>query len=217
MAYVSQDDKAKLAPAIKKVLNKYGMKGSISIRHHSTLVVTLQSGAIQFDHSHGDGYTQVNVYHIDSHYEGHAKSFLLELLAAMKGPNYFNNDDAMTDYFHRSHYTDINIGKWNKPYFLQDLHKPKKAKVAKKASKTVVKASKTTSFNGWTPEVIQGSKSITVPKSFTIADKDTAEDLARMNDKELDKVVDRLVDSYPTLAELLMSRIGYAMLDKDGI
>ena len=217
MAYVSQDDKAKLAPQIKKVLNKYGMKGSISIRHHSTLVVTLQSGAIQFDHSHGDGYTQVNVYHIDSHYEGHAKSFLLELLAAMKGPNYFNNDDAMTDYFHRSHYTDINIGKWNKPYFLQDLHKPKKAKVAKKASKTVVKASKTTSFNGWTPEVIQGSKSITVPKSFTISDKDTAEDLARMNDKELDKVVDRLVDSYPTLAELLMSRIGYAMLDKDGI
>jgi len=217
MAYVSQDDKAKLAPQIKKVLNKYGMKGSISIRHHSTLVVTLQSGAIQFDHSHGDGYTQVNVYHIDSHYEGHAKSFLLELLAAMKGPDYFNNDDAMTDYFHRSHYTDINIGKWNKPYFLQDLHKPKKAKVAKKTSKTVVKASKTTSFNGWTPEVIQGSKSITVPKSFTISDKDTAEDLARMNDKELDKVVDRLVDSYPTLAELLMSRIGYAMLDKEGI
>ena len=217
MAYVSQKDKAKLAPQIKKVLNKYGMKGSISIRHHSTLVVTLQSGAIQFDHSHGDGYTQVNVYHIDSHYEGHAKAFLLELLAAMKGPDYFNNDDAMTDYFHRSHYTDINIGKWNKPYFLQDLHKPKKAKVAKKASKTVVKASKTTSFNGWTPEVIQGSKSIKVPESFTIVDKDTAEDLARMNDKELDKVVDRLVDSYPTLAELLMSRIGYAMLDKDGI
>ena len=217
MAYVSQKDKAKLAPEIKKVLSKYGMKGSISIRHHSTLVVTLQSGAIQFDHSHGDGYTQVNVYHIDSHYEGHAKAFLLELLAAMKGPDYFNNDDAMTDYFHRSHYTDINIGKWNKPYFLQDLHKPKKAKVAKKASKTVVKASKTTSFNGWTPKVIQGSKSIKVPESFTITDGDTAEDLARMNNKELDKVIDRLVDSYPTLAETLMSRIGYAMLDKEGI
>ena len=217
MAYVSQDDKAKLAPAIKKVLNKYGMKGSISIRHHSTLVVTLQSGAIQFEHSHGDGYTQVNVYHIESHYEGHAKSFLLELLAAMKGPSYFNNDDAMTDYFHRSHYTDINIGKWNKPYFLQDLHKPKKAKVAKTASKKPIKASKTTSFNGWTPEVIQGSKSIKLPTNSTITDGDTAEDLARMNNKELDKVVDRLVDSYPTLAELLMSRIGFAMLDKEGL
>ena len=217
MAYVSQEDKKALAPAIKKVLNKYGMKGSISIRHHSTLVVTLQSGAIQFEHSHGDGYTQVNVYHIESHYEGHAKAFLLELLAAMKGPSYFNNDDAMTDYFHRSHYTDINIGKWNKPYFLQDLHKPKKAKVAKTASKKPIKASKTTSFNGWTPEVIQGSKSIKLPINSTITDGDTAEDLARMNNKELDKVVDRLVDSYPTLAELLMSRIGFAMLDKEGL
>ena len=210
MAYVSQEDKAKLAPQIKKVLNKYGMKGSISIRHHSTLVVTLQSGAIDFkDYSHGDGYIQVNTYHIDSHYTGKAKAFLTELLAAMKGPDYFNNDDAMTDYFHRSHYTDINVGKWNKPYFLQNT--------VKKASKKPTKVSKTASFNGWTPKVIQGSKSIKVPESFTISDKDTAEDLARMNDKELDKVVDRLVDSYPTLAELLMSRIGYAMLDKEGI
>ena len=208
MAYVSQQDKAKLAPQIKKVLNKYGMKGSISIRHHSTLVVTLQSGAIQFDHSHGDGYTQVNVYHIDSHYEGHAKAFLLELLAAMKGPGWFDKSDAMTDYFHIKHYCDINVGKWNKPYFLQNT--------VKKASKKPTKASKTASFNGWTPKVIQGSKSIKVPESYTISDKDTAEDLARMNDKELDKVVDRLVDSYPTLAELLMSRIGYAMLDKEG-
>ena len=210
MAYVSQEDKAKLAPQIKKVLNKYGMKGSISIRHHSTLVVTLQSGAIDFkDYSHGDGYIQVNTYHIATQYQGKAKAFLTELLAAMKGPDYFNNDDAMTDYFHRSHYTDINVGKWNKPYFLQNT--------VKKASKKPTKVSKTASFNGWTPKVIQGSKSIKVPESFTISDKDTAEDLARMNDKELDKVVDRLVDSYPTLAELLMSRIGYAMLDKEGI
>ena len=209
MAYVSQADKAKLAPEIKKVLSKYGMKGSISIRHHSTLVVTLQSGSIDFgEYTHGDGYIQVNTYHIESHYRGKAKSFLTELLAAMKGPDYFNNDDAMTDYFHRSHYTDINVGKWNKPYFLQT---PKKAAV--KTSK----ASKTASFNGWTPKVIQGSKSIKVPANSTITDGDTAEDLARMNNKELDKVIDRLVDSYPTLAETLMSRIGYAMLDKEGI
>ena len=215
MAYVSQEDKAKLAPEIKKVLSKYGMKGSISIRHHSTLVVTLQSGSIEFDHSHGDGYTQVNVYHIDSHYEGKAKAFLTELLAAMKGPDYFNNDDAMTDYFHRSHYTDINIGKWNKPYFMQ-VSKPKKTKAAKKASKTVVKASKTTSFNGWTPEVIQGSKSIKVPESFTIADGDTAEAVARMTLTEREKFVADMVSRYPTLADQLMSSIGYELMEKEG-
>jgi len=194
MAYVSQEDKAKLAPAIKKVLSKYGMKGSISIRHHSSLVVTLQSGSIDFkDYTHGDGYIQVNTYHIDSHYTGKAKNFLNELLAAMKGPNYFNNDDAMTDYFHRSHYTDINVGRWNKPYFLQNT--------AKKAPK----------------KPVQASKGITVPANATFSNKDTAEDIARMNNVELDQVVDRLVDSYPTLAETLMSRIGYAMMEKEGI
>ena len=118
MAYVSQATKAELAPTIKAVLKKYNMKGSISVKHHSSLVVNVQSGPIDFDHSHGDGYSQVNVYHIESQWTGVAQSFLTELLAAMKGPNYFNNDDAMTDYFHRSHYTDINLGKWNKPYEL---------------------------------------------------------------------------------------------------
>lgn len=210
MAYVSQQDKAKLAPQIKKVLNKYGMKGSISIRHHMSLVVTLQSGSIDFkDYSHGDGYIQVNVYHIENQYQGKAKAFLTELLAAMKGPDWFDKSDAMTDYFHIKHYCDINIGRWNKPYFLQNT--------AKKAPKKPAKASKTKSFNGWTPEVIQGSRGVKVPVNFTMSDKDTAEDLARMNTIELDRVVDRLVDSYPTLADALMSRIGYAMLDKEGV
>ena len=118
MAYVSQADKKALAPAIKAVLNKYGMKGSIRVRHHSTLVVTVKSGAIDFsEYMRGDAYIDVNPYWIDTHYSGIARDFLNELLEAMKGPNYFNNDDAMTDYFSRSHYTDITIGTaWNKPY-----------------------------------------------------------------------------------------------------
>ena len=37
MAYVSQADKARISTTIKKVLSKYGMKGSISIRNHSTV------------------------------------------------------------------------------------------------------------------------------------------------------------------------------------
>jgi len=117
MAYVSQADKAKLAPAIKAVLKKYNIKASISVRHHSTLVVTIKSGNINFD-MNGDSYAQVNTYWIDTHYEGVARNFLNELKAAMEGPSFYNNDDAMTDYFNRSHYTDINIGQWNKPYAL---------------------------------------------------------------------------------------------------
>ena len=188
MAYVSQKDKAKLAPQIKKVLSKYGMKGSISIRHHMSLVVTIQSGSIEFDHSHGDGYTQVNVYHIDSHYEGKAKNFLTELLAAMKGPDWFDKSDIMTDYFHVSHYCDINIGKWNKPYFLQ-VSKPKKTKAAKKTSKKVLDTSIS----------------------------ESAEAVARMTLTEREKFVADIVSRYPTLADQLMSSIGYELMEKEGI
>ncbi len=112
MAHVSQADKAKLAVGIKAVLKKYNVKGSIAVRHHSTLVVTVKSGNIDF----GGDNIDVNVYWIDQHYTGVARRFLNELHKAMMGPDWFCNDDAMTDYFHRSHYCDIRIGNWQRPY-----------------------------------------------------------------------------------------------------
>ena len=48
MAYISQEDKKALAPAIKAVLKKYGVKGSIAINHHSSLVVNIKSGVLDF-------------------------------------------------------------------------------------------------------------------------------------------------------------------------
>jgi|TARA_B110000495_G_scaffold194515_1_gene200962 hypothetical protein len=113
MAYISQKDKKELAPAIKAVLKKYNMKGSIGIRNYSTLVVNLKEGSLNLGNI-----GSINVYWIEDHFRGIAKNFLNELLVAMKGPNYYNNDDSMTDYYDRSHYTDINVGKWNKPYIL---------------------------------------------------------------------------------------------------
>ena len=124
MAYVSQEMKKELAPAIKAVLKKYRMKGSIAVNNHSTLEVNLSEGYVDCISKGerilglGGVSKNVNVYHIDEWYEGVAKNFLNELLNAMKGPKYFNNDDIMTDYFSRSHYTDINVGKWNKEFKL---------------------------------------------------------------------------------------------------
>ena len=121
MAYVSQEMKSELAPAIKTILKKYGLKGSLAVRNHSTLVLNVKSGKIDFDacSATGSHYNQVNVYHTDSHYTGKAKKFFAEVIAAMKGPKFFDHSDAMTDYFHCSHYIDINLGHWNKPYVLE--------------------------------------------------------------------------------------------------
>ena len=121
MAYVSQEMKRELAPAIKAICKKYGIKGSLAVRHHSTLVLNIKSGKIDFaKDSTSDNFNyQVNTYHTDSHYTGKAKKFFAEVIAAMKGPKFFDNSDAMTDYFHVSHYIDINLGTWNKPYVLE--------------------------------------------------------------------------------------------------
>jgi len=137
MAYVSQETKAKLAPTIKAVLKKYGIKGTLGVRHHSSLVLNLKEGALDLlgvAQKHNDmiaerrGETaypvgtslQVNEYHAATWArdvgEEIVANFYDELKAAMEGPDFFNEDDSMTDYFHRSHYIDINVGKWNKPY-----------------------------------------------------------------------------------------------------
>jgi hypothetical protein len=114
MAYISQADKKELAPAIKAVLKKYGMKGTISIRNHSSLVVTVKSGKLPFPEDH----IQVNTYWIDSNYKGKQKAFLNELLSAMMGDKWYDKSDIMTDYFNTAYYLDINIGRWDRPYEL---------------------------------------------------------------------------------------------------
>lgn len=111
MAYFSQEMKREKAPKIKKVLAKYKMKGSLSVRHHSTFVLNLKSGPIDF----GFINRQVNVYWIKENYSGVARDFLLEVLEAMNEGNH-DRSDSMTDYFDVGWYTDINIGKWDKPY-----------------------------------------------------------------------------------------------------
>lgn len=110
MAYMNQERKAKRMPAIKSVLKKYDMKGSVSVRNYSTLVDTLTSGPLDIGN--------VNEYWIDRHYahDPVARDFLLELKDAMLGDDYFDHSDSQTDYFHRSHYISIKAGKWNKPY-----------------------------------------------------------------------------------------------------
>lgn len=138
MAYVSQDLKAKLAPTIKSIMKKYGLKGSLAVRNHSTLVLNLKQGKIDFVENfiatdaakphagkmsadqvayiRKNQFLDVNTYWAHEHYSGKAKAALVELIAAMKGPDFFDHTDAQIDYFHVSHYIDINVGKWNKPY-----------------------------------------------------------------------------------------------------
>ena len=48
MAYFNQERKKAMAPKIKEILKKYGLKGSLAVRHHSTVVLNIRSGEIDF-------------------------------------------------------------------------------------------------------------------------------------------------------------------------
>ncbi len=136
MAYMNQERKAKIASLLKPVLNKYGVKGTLAVRNHSTIVLNIKSGAIdfiqnyletdrtslqyamaeeQYNHVYEKRYLDVNPYHYQNHFSGTAKKFLNEVMAAMNAGNH-DNSDIQTDYFDVGWYVDVNIGQWNKPY-----------------------------------------------------------------------------------------------------
>lgn len=123
MAYVSQEMKAKLAPQIKAICKKYGVKGSIAVRHHSTLVLNVKSGTLDFFEEFARGEDakkfgiQVNPYHYEKHFTGNSLKFLTEVFTAMNDGNH-DRSDIQTDYFDVGWYSDVNIGKWDNPYAL---------------------------------------------------------------------------------------------------
>ena len=139
MAYMSQENKAKIAPVVKAILKKYGVKGSLAVRNHSSLVLNIKSGPIDFvenfivtdsdksyaRHMEADQISylrekrsiDVNPYWYHEHFSGKAKKFLTEVFKAMNSGNH-DRSDAQVDYFDVGWYVDVNIGKWNQPYEL---------------------------------------------------------------------------------------------------
>ena len=137
MAYMNQDKKKALAPAVKAVLAKYNVKGTLGVNNYSTLVLNIKEGALDFIGAANadnkeladrrgttfyevkDNY-QVNPYYAHESTNKKVASFFKELVAAMNGKNStvknHDNSDIMTDYFDVGWYIDINVGSWNKPY-----------------------------------------------------------------------------------------------------
>lgn len=131
MAFMSQDKKKELAPVIKQVLKKYKLTGSLSIRNHSALVLTITGGPIDFiknaqevykdryneELAFNYDYADVNVHWAHEQYSGIAKEALEELIAALNVGNW-DKSDIYTDYFDVGWYIGIQIGKYDKAYQL---------------------------------------------------------------------------------------------------
>lgn len=135
MAYMSQERKAQIAPVVKSILKRYGIKGSLAVRDGSTLVLNIKSGTLDFIKNYNETvaaqpggfrlgspaitFLNINPYWYQEHFSNKViRKFLDEVFRAMNVGNH-DNSRAEIDYFDVGWYVDVNVGRWNKPYVLE--------------------------------------------------------------------------------------------------
>jgi len=138
MAYITQAQKKELAPGIKKVLKKYGIKGTISISNNIKLNVNLHEGRLDLIGEENNArriwaernrveFRAVGCFQIipsaaetREGLSSEVTAFYNELSAAMRGELWYDNSDPMTGYFDTAYYLQINVGKFDKTYRFDD-------------------------------------------------------------------------------------------------
>jgi len=120
MAYISKED----VQAIRQELKQQFPKWKFSVRKGSgslSVDVNILQGTASFE---GKDYAQVNQYWIKDHWQDEDdQKALVQINEIMHnapgragGRVYFDESDAMTDYFHTAFYTHLSIGQWDRKY-----------------------------------------------------------------------------------------------------
>ena len=139
MAHVSQDRKKGFQEKIKVINKKYGMKATLSVRDHMTIVLTIRSGAIDFVNDlqennrerydttvyecnkksiENSDFSLYSFSRVEDTFKGIACDYLTECFAVLLEGHY-NNSDSQRDYFDVAWYIDVNIGAdYTTPYEL---------------------------------------------------------------------------------------------------
>lgn len=132
MAYMNQQKKAVIKANLDKALKGTGVKFSLSVRNHMAISLNVKSAPVDFIKNFNDTVAQqpggfrtgspaekclqVNQYWYKEHFSGKALELLDKIVPAMYSADYYDNSDAMTDYFDTAYYVDISIGKYDKPF-----------------------------------------------------------------------------------------------------
>ncbi len=131
MAYISQERKAVIAAALKRVVPA-GWKYSLSIDHHSSLNFNLKSAPVDIighinevranEYEWGqpakpitDKYTCINHKWMERALKGDLLKTFERIVEALNGGNH-DNSDIQSDYFDVGWYVSVNVGKWDKPF-----------------------------------------------------------------------------------------------------
>ena len=85
------------------------------MRDYMEVRVAIMSSNIDFSDVLGKAsYKDLNPFYPEN-YGVHSK-LIAEIIEIAKGKDYYDRSDVMTDYFDVSHYINISIGKFDKPY-----------------------------------------------------------------------------------------------------
>ena len=121
MSYISTEDVKKIRVALK---NEFGKKLKFGVRKSAgghSVGVTIKSGTVDFsDIMRNNNFydqVQVNQYHLQN-YGVHKSLFekIVEIIKTAPSNKWYDNSDAMIDYFDVAFYFDLNVGDWNNPY-----------------------------------------------------------------------------------------------------
>ena len=124
MAHMNQAKKAKIAEALKEVMPK-DWKYSLSVFHHSTIVLTIRQAPINLikvfkgsDYFDPDTATHYNVnpYHYQKCIEDQEMIEQFKKIFDALNLGNWDRSDLMTDYFDVGHYVELCIGRWDKPF-----------------------------------------------------------------------------------------------------
>ena len=123
MAYMNQERKQALVAELRKVM-PVGWKYSVSVHHHSTLVLTIAEapvdilGAVAWERGQSERpkYWDLNEYYIDRQFTDPA--LVATFTAIRDALNTGNHDrsDIQSDYFEVGWYLSIHIGRWDRPF-----------------------------------------------------------------------------------------------------
>ena len=124
MAYINAEDTRAIRNALKA---KYGktLKFQVKKRGFSQVCVTVVGGEIDFgamlkNPNYPEGYVQVNEYWLER--TGEFEPLFQDIINIIKtapSQEWFDDTDAMTDYFHCAFYFNVAVGDWSKPYALK--------------------------------------------------------------------------------------------------
>lgn len=116
MAYIGTEHVKEIRNKIKQEFGPE-YKWSVTNEHHTGISIALLVAPVEYEKE----YTQVNHYHIDSHYKNNPQlrdvlSKVVEIANSVKECKDRNFGDPTADYGDMTYFLNISIGKWNKPF-----------------------------------------------------------------------------------------------------